>query len=155
MLKIASICKGSFRLAAFSMCRCSRQVWCGKLEKFLSLWKCNYLPQPDAENAAGLNEPYSHPTFVKNYKNGLNVHLSVRRWLGIFFPRFQTRLGVVMTGGKTSVNPGQFYYYKSLVHTSCRLQWLLQRAWLLWIIGKFSILTAMDCNSCWLQQIRS
>ena len=43
----------------------------------------------------------------------------------------------------------------SLVHTSRRLQRLSQRARSLQIIGKLSIFTAMDCNSCWLQQIHS
>ena len=35
------------------------------------------------------------------------------------------------------------------VHTSRRLQQLLQRARLLQIIGKISIFAATDCNSCW------
>ena len=37
----------------------------------------------------------------------------------------------------------------SLVHASCRLQQLLQRARLLQIIGFFSIFNATDCDSCW------
>ena len=40
-------------------------------------------------------------------------------------------------------------------HTGCRSQQRLQRARLLQIIGNFSIFTAMDCDSCWLQQILS
>ena len=43
----------------------------------------------------------------------------------------------------------------SLVHTSHRLQQLLQRARLLRRIGNFSIFTATDCNSRWWQQICS
>ena len=43
----------------------------------------------------------------------------------------------------------------SLVHTSHRLQQLLQRARSLQIIGKFSIFPPMQCASRWFQQIHS
>ena len=39
---------------AFDMWGCGSSVWCGKIEKFLSLRKCNHLPQP---HAAHVNQP--------------------------------------------------------------------------------------------------
>ena len=49
--------QGSFRRAVFDACGCGRSVRCGKIENFLSLRKCNRLPQPHASNANRLNEP--------------------------------------------------------------------------------------------------
>ena len=47
---------GSVRRAAFDACGCGRSVWCGKIENFLSLRKCNRLRQPHASNADRVNQ---------------------------------------------------------------------------------------------------
>ena len=49
--------EGLLTQQAFDAFSCDRQVWCGKLEKFLSLQKRNCLLQPHASNARCVSEP--------------------------------------------------------------------------------------------------
>ena len=51
---------GSFTRRAFFVCGCSRQVWCGKLEIFLSVKKCNCMLQPHASNKRRVIQPKAH-----------------------------------------------------------------------------------------------
>ena len=68
--------KDSLTWFVFDACGGGRLLWCGKLEKFLSLLQQNCLPQPHAWNAHYVNEPLGWLTSrSQTYK-----HNFMQRW---------------------------------------------------------------------------